>query len=146
MAKEVFAFGWREGCDKIAECIPECRDGSQCPGAQQCLEFGESLFDWVQIRTVRRQVKQPGAGGLDGLADPDDLMGAEIVDDDDVALCQRGDQHLLDVSEEQFAIDGSIEHAGGNQAILTQAGDEGRGVPVPVRRCVNQPPANFGPP
>ena len=145
MTEKVGAFGWREACDKFAESVPECVDGSDCPGAQQCFEFGEGQLDWVEIGTVWRQIQQPGAGGLDRLADPGDLVRTEIVHDDDVAVDQRGNQHLLDVGEEQLAIDCAVEHAGGNQAVLAQPGNEGGGVPVPVRYRTNQPFAPFGP-
>jgi hypothetical protein len=67
MTEEVGAFSWREACDKIAECVPERLDGSQSPGAQHCLGFGESLFDRVQVGAIGWQIEQSGAGGLDRL-------------------------------------------------------------------------------
>ena len=60
-------------------------------------------------------------------------------------LAQRGSQHLLDIGEEQLAVDRSIEHAGSDQAILAQTGDEGGGVPVPVRYRIDQPLARCRP-
>ena len=80
MSKEVGAFGGREACDKIAEGVPESLDGPQSSGAEQCLEFGESHLDWVQIGTVRRQVEQPGTGRLDGLAHPAHRGGGALSD------------------------------------------------------------------
>ena len=132
MAEEVGALGWREARDNIAKRVPECLDGSQCLCSQEGFELGKGLLDRVQIRAVGWQVEQPGAGGFDCLADPGDLVGAQIVHDDDVATHQRGNQSLLDLGEEQFAVDRSVEYAGGDQAIPAQASNEGGGVPVPV--------------
>jgi hypothetical protein len=91
------------------------------------------------------QVKQSGSGGFDRLADPGDLVGAEIVHDDEVTPSQRRNQHLFDIGEEQLAIDRSVEHAGGGQAILSQTGYEGGGLPVPMGYCINQPVAHRSP-
>src|ERR1700722_5032182 len=102
MAEEVGTLVWREARDKIAECVPECLNGSQCPGAQESFEFGKGLLNWVQVGTVGWQVKQSCAGGFDRFADPGDLVGTEIVHDDDVATCQRGNQYLLDIGQERL--------------------------------------------
>lgn len=137
----LWGYGFEEPCDgglDLLEATGVCL-------AQECLELGERLLDRVQVGTVGWQVKQSGTGGFDRLADPGDLVGTEIVHDDDVATCQRGGQHLLDIGEEQLAIDRSIEHAGGDQAILAQAGYEGGGLPVPMGYCINQPVAHRGP-
>jgi hypothetical protein len=145
MAEEVGTLVWREAQDNIAERVPECLNGSQCLGAQKGFEFGKGLLDRVQIGTVGWQVKQSGTGGFNRLADPGDLVGTEIVHDDDVATCQRGNQHLLDIGKERLAVDRSIEHARGDQAILAQAGYEGGGLPVPMGYCINQSVAHRGP-
>ena len=73
------------------------------------------------------------------------LVRAELVHDHDIPAVQRGNQHLLDIGEEGLAVDRAIEHTGSNQAILAHTGDEGRGIPVPVRYSINQPTAHFGP-
>ena len=138
MAEKVGALGGREAGDNIAKRVPKCLDGSQCLGSQEGFELGESLLDRVQIGTVGWQVVQSGADGFDCLADSGDLVGTQIVHDHDVAPYQRGNQNLLDIGEEQLAIDRSVEHTGGDQAILAQAGNEGRGVPVPVRYSINR--------
>ncbi len=56
-----------------------------------------------------------------------------------------GNQNLLDIGEEQLAIDRAVERARCDQAILAEAGNGGRGVPVPVRYSINQPVAHLGP-
>ena len=145
MPEKVGTFGWREAWDEIAERFPECADGSQRPGAEQCFEFGESLLDRVQVGTVGRQIEQACAGTFDCLANAGNLVRTEPVHDHDIAMAQRGNQHLLDIGEEGLTVDSPIEHTGGNQAILAQTGDEGRGMPVPVRYSIHQPMAHRGP-
>src|ERR1700693_1801950 len=98
MAEEVGALGWREARDNIAKRVPKRRDGSQCLCSQKGFELGKGGLDRVEIRAVGWQVEQPGAGVFDCLADPGDLVGTEIVHDDDVATYQRGNQNLLNNS------------------------------------------------
>jgi hypothetical protein len=45
------------------------------------------------------------------------LVTAEIVDDDNVAGLERRHQNLLDIGEEAFAVDRSIDHAGSIDAV-----------------------------
>jgi hypothetical protein len=48
-------------------------------------EPGEELLDRIQIRSVFRQIEEPGAGGTDGAVHSLDLVRIEIVHDHDVA-------------------------------------------------------------
>jgi len=63
---------------------------------------------------------------------------AEIIHDDDVAGLEGRDEDLLDIGEETRAIDRPIEHAGGGNPVVTQAGEEGHRPPVPVRNLAEQ--------
>lgn len=54
--------------------------------AQQGLELGEGQFDGVRVGRVGRRVDEPGAGRIDRLAHALDLVGGEIVHDDE---CRR---------------------------------------------------------
>jgi hypothetical protein len=48
----------------------------------------------------------------------------EVVGDDDVTWHQDGGKLLFDIGEEQFAIDGAVEQAWCDDAVMTQAGDK----------------------
>ena len=61
----------------MPELIPRARGGL----AQERLELGERLLDRVQVRTVGRQVKDPGTGRGERVLDAVDLVGGEIVHD-----------------------------------------------------------------
>lgn len=60
---------------------------------EESLELGEGLLDRVQVGTVGWQIKQPGAGGRDRLANPGDFVRVEIVHDDNVTASQCRNQH-----------------------------------------------------
>jgi hypothetical protein len=52
-------------------------------------------------------------------------------------------QDLRDIGQEQIGIDGAITDKRRDQAVLMQAGDEGRCLPVAVWGAVNQPRASL---
>lgn len=114
--------------------VPEGLDVAQRGAAQERLEFGEELLDWIQVGRVRRQVANGRAGGLDGFAHTGNLMAGQVVGNDHVAGTQGGAEKLLHVGEEGGAVHGSIDDQRGGDGIAAQCGDEGGGLPVPVRR------------
>src|SRR5687768_17364368 len=66
------------------------------------------------------------------------LVGAEIVDDDDVARLERRHEDLLDVLKEALAIDRSVDEPRRGEPIVTQSGQEGHGLPAAVWRLAWQ--------
>jgi len=48
------------------------------------------------LGAIRRQVEQPRPGGFDCLAHAGDLVGRQVVHDDDIAGLEFGHQHLFD--------------------------------------------------
>lgn len=59
-------------------------------------------------------------------ADVGNLVTAEIVHDDDIAVPQGWNKTLFDIGEKALAIHGSIEHTGRGDLVEPQGGDEGR--------------------
>jgi hypothetical protein len=88
------------------------------------LEFGEGLFDGVQVGAVGGQKQEAGTGCADGLSHRVSLVAAEVVEHDDVAWLQGWDQHLRHPGVEGLAIDGTVEHAWRIDPIAPQGGDE----------------------
>lgn len=68
-------------------------------------------------------------GSADGLA----LVASQIVHDHNVAGGERGDEELLDVGGEAFAVDRTIDHQRGIDPVMTQGREEGQGAPMAVR-------------
>src|SRR5262249_60288626 len=48
-------------------------------------------------------------------------------------------QELLDIAAEQLAVDRAINHARRRDAVVAQGGDEGAGLPMPMRDARHQP-------
>jgi hypothetical protein len=93
---------------------------------------------WARRRlspSQRRTLPGDDAGFANGLS----LVRAEIVDDDDVARAEGGDENLLDVLEEALAIDGAVDEPRCGEAIVTQSGQEGHGRPAAVWCLAWQP-------
>ena len=103
------------------------------------LDFGEQLFDRIEIGRVGRQEGQPRISGQDCFSHSPGLVTGEIVDDDDVAGFQRGDEHLLDIGEEQLAVDRAVDDAGRSQAVATQSGEERHCPPAAIRGVSFEP-------
>ena len=57
-------------------------------------------------------------------------MAWQIVEDDDVALLEFGNEELLDPGAEGLAVDRAVERARRDQTILSQRADEGRRFPM----------------
>lgn len=106
--------------------------------AQQGFEFGEGLFDWVQVGAVGRQKEEFGAGVADGTPDIRTFMAAQIIHHDDVARPQGWHQCLLNPGQEAAAVDWTFQQTWRGNTIATQAGDEGHGFPMAVRRFCQQ--------
>jgi len=59
----------------------------------------------------------------------------EVVHDDDVAWLERGREELFDISEKDCSVHGAVDHQRRGDAVVSQAGNEGRGLPMPVRNA-----------
>ena len=88
--------------------------------SQQGLELGEDLFNGVEVGGVFRQEHQAGADIPDRLAHRLSFVGAEIVEDDDVARLQGRREELLDIGAEALAVDGSVKQAGRLDAVVCE--------------------------
>ena len=67
------------------------------------------------------------------------LVGAEIVEDHDVAWLERRHEELFDIGVEALAVDGPVEQAGRIDAVVAQGGEERRGLPLALRDLVDEP-------
>ena len=79
------------------------------------------------------------AGLADGMANGLAFMAAQVVENDDIARCQRREQRLLDIGLERFAVDRLVEHDWGGDPVVPQGCDEGQRAPAAVRHFGQQP-------
>src|SRR6266545_1303377 len=84
---------------------------------QDRLQLAPAELDRVQVRRVGRQVQDGGASRRYEAPDVRRLVGADVVEDDDVAGPQLADQHALEKGLEDFAVGRALDrhhraHAG----------------------------------
>ena len=106
MPKIVAAFVRAEVRQALAEERPERLGAATASGAGEGLELREAELDGIEVRAVGWQVPECGPGGLEGPLDAGDLVGPEIVGNDDVAGLQGRHQDLVDVGADAAATSG----------------------------------------
>ena len=109
MSKIVAAFVRAEVRQALAEKRPERLGAATASGANEGLALREAELDGIEVRAIGWQVPECGPGGLEGPLDAGDLVGPEVVGDDDVAGVQGRHQDLVDVGAEALAIDRAVE-------------------------------------
>src|SRR3546814_13408694 len=67
------------------------------------------------------------------------LVATEIVEDDDIAGLEGGEQELLDISLEFLAVDRTVEEAGRLDAVVAQSSQDAERAPLAVRGLADQP-------
>ena len=108
----------------------------RCCGLQPCgagASACEDLLDGVQVRRVFWQEQQLGFRLAECLTNGKPLVALQIVRDHDVAGTQGRYQDMFDVGLEPIAIDRAVKQPRRINPIVTQSGDEGHRVPMPVR-------------
>ena len=78
--------------------------------AHEVFEFGEDLFDWVEIGTVGRKVDHLRSHAFDGLSHPGDLVARQIVHHDQVTPTECGNQVLFNPGFKEDTIDRTVNH------------------------------------
>lgn len=127
------AFGGIETVEQLSEAPPQVVDGALVGVPQQGLELGERHLDRVHGGGIGRQVVELSLAPLDRSPDAGNLVGRQIVHDDDVAAAERRGELLLDIAAEGIAVHRAVENHRRGQAAPSQAGDEGHGLPVAER-------------
>ena len=118
---------------------------SRARGAQERFQLGEGELDRIEIRTVRRKESNARARLLDGHPHLGLLMNGEVIEYDDIARAQSGNQDLFNVGKETRTIDGPIEHGGRAEALETERGDHGVRLPVTAGSVIMEPCAAWAP-
>ena len=117
----------------MSEVLPGVVDGSFLSIAHPMVDLCEGMFDRVEVGRVGGQEPQSCAGVADRLADGLSLVAAEVVEDDEVAGPERGDEELLDPGLEAWSVDRAVEDIGCAEPVRAQPGEEGHGAPAAVR-------------
>ena len=102
------------------------------------LSFANNHLDGIKVRTIGRQEEEVRSGIADRVAGGLAFVASQIVQNDDVTSFQGWNQALLHPRGECTAVDGAIEHKGGDDAVAAQTGQKGQRLPVTMRNLCNQ--------
>ena len=138
MLKIVGAFLGCERIEALTDRIPEGIDSSFGGLSEHCLELCEGHFDGVEVGRIGWQEEEPRATPLNDLSNPIALVGAQIVEDDDVAGRKRWGEYALDINLKDHPVHGSVDHEWRRDRVVAQSGDEGGGLPMAVGDGANQ--------
>lgn len=117
----------------MSELAPGVFDVSFLCDAHPVFDFGESLFDGVEVRGIGRQEPEPCTGGIDGGAHGLGFMASEIVHDDNVSGLERPDELLFHIGQEARTVDRAVEDARRGHPVASKRGNEGHGAPMAMR-------------
>ena len=87
------------------------------------------------------KVTQSGTGRFNHLSHTGNFVHREAIHHHDVAALEGGSKTSFEIGHERCCIHGSIQHEGRDHSTTAQAGDEGDGLPMPVRNMIDQPNA-----
>lgn len=122
--------------EHLTDFFPKGVDAARGRLPKQRFEFGEELFDGVQVGGIRRQIEQRGLRRHDGFFHSGHLVAAEVVEDHHVAGLQGGTQKLPHPGQEQFAIHRPVGDQGRGQSIVPQTRKKRGRLPIAIRgRC-----------
>lgn len=97
-------------------------------------EFGEDLFDWIEIGRIWRQEEQSCADFANSLTDGLAFVTAKIVHNNHISGLQRRHQDLLDIGQEPLTVDRPVEDARRLEPITAQSCQKGLRSP-PAMGC-----------
>src|SRR5207344_584611 len=141
MPEIVGTFARTELWDERANCSGEARNSSRRDLAEERLEFAVRQFDWIEVGRVFRQVAQRRVRFLNRLANGGPHVDAAVIHHDDVVAPERGNQALLDISEEHLSSHGTFDHHWGGHFIVAQGSHEGDRLPCSKRNGADHPVA-----
>jgi hypothetical protein len=138
MAEEIHAFRFGDGAQDRPESSPQSGNGPLCGFAQVCLELTERLFDRVEVRRIGRQIDCHSVRGLNRLRDASDFVGCEVIHEDDVTAVERRGQTSFNIGAEDLSIERTIDHEGGHDCVMAQAGYQSDRLPMAMRNQADQ--------
>ncbi len=100
--------------------------------AKTCSISGLRSGEYFRQAGRRGGLRHPGSPS----AQPFPVQEPRIVEDHDVAWLQRRHEELFDIGVEALAVDRPVEQAGRVDAVVSQGGEESRGLPLALRDLV----------
>lgn len=132
MSEVVRAFVWAEHFEDGFEGVADGVEGARVHSPEEALELREDLLNRIEVGTVGREVQQVHACRLQALANAGHLMCGQIINDDDAARPHFRDQTFLEPLLEDCAGHRAREQLRGENAVMSQTGNEGGCHPMAV--------------
>ena len=139
MPDKIQALARREELQRDRHELDDLVEAARSRGPEERLQLRERLFDGIEIRAIRGKKPQVRATTFDRGLHLRLLVHREVIEDDDVAGPEGRHQDLLDVRKKRRIVERSIEDRRRVEAVNTQCGHHGVGLPVAIRRVVAQP-------
>ena len=110
MANEVPAFVLRGCFEDSADAVPQGIDCSFFGGFEMGLQFGEEVFDGIEIRRIGWQEEQMRTPFRDRIADRHRLVAAKVIHDNGITGPEFWCETLSDIHLEDKPVHGAIHH------------------------------------
>jgi len=131
--KEAFAVCDGNRLEGLFRCTQQLFVGPGSVPAQDLFDLAPHGLDGIEVRRIRRQIQQPGAGGCEGFPDSPDFVRGQIVQNDHLTRAQGGCEPLPHPSQKHFAVHGAFKKPRSTGTLQTNAGDQRAGLIVSVR-------------
>jgi hypothetical protein len=131
--KEAFAVCGGNGLEGHFRCTQQLFLGPGGVAAQDLFDLAPHGLDGIEVRRIRRQIQQPGAGGFKSFPDSPDFVRGQIVQNHHLARAQGGRESLCHPSQKHFAVHGAFKKPRSAGTLQTNAGDQGARLIVSVR-------------
>lgn len=118
---------------------------SGAEAANQLFEFGEDVFDRVQVGRIGRQVNQFGPHGFDRGRRYGGPVAREIVEHHEIARPQMRREDLFAEAGKAESVDRTVENHRGPRPLETDGMHQRVSLPVTAGNRVDQPLAGGGP-
>jgi hypothetical protein len=128
--------------EQIGDGLIENILGSCFGRAEQQLQLGPGLFDWVQMGRVGWQVEQFCASGFDSFAHAFDLMRTQVIHHHHVARPQLRAQDMIQIGKEDLCVGRFFDGHGCDHAPGAHSAEDGHDFPVAARRRFMNAPAS----
>jgi len=125
--------------DELSDFLPEGFACSLGGAAERAFELCEGHFDGVEIGRVGRQEQEFGATRFYQLSSLGAFVTGQIIEDDDVAWRQFGDEELPDILNEDRPGYGTVDDKRCNKSLRRKSRNKGGRLPMSVRRIAFDP-------
>ena len=141
MAHEVGAFLWGEEPECGSNAFDDLVESAWAGSAEKRFQFRKRQLDGIEVRAVGRQEPDEGPRAFDGHLRLGLFVDGEVIEDHDVARPEGGHEHLLDVSQKGWLVEGAIEHGGRVEAIPAERREHRVRLPMPAGGGIAKPQA-----